>query len=69
MFGKTDAVNRRFQKTRTDECYSWGQILSQLTNRYDAAVQTLYRSAKEKYIRWYRRCTIRPTKVNGVAVS
>jgi hypothetical protein len=25
--------------------------------------QTLYRSAKEKYIRWYRRCTVRPIKV------
>jgi hypothetical protein len=29
---------------------------------YDAAVQTLYRSAKEKYICWYRHCTIRPIK-------
>jgi hypothetical protein len=31
--------------------------------RYDAAAQKLYRSAKEKYICWYRR-TIRPRKVN-----
>jgi hypothetical protein len=29
---------------------------------YDAAVQTLYRSAKEKYIYWYRCCAIRPIK-------
>jgi hypothetical protein len=32
---------------------------------YDAAVQTLYRSAKEKYICLYRHCTIRPITVKA----